>query len=247
MSGTRTKESPPLAGKRERNKAENRAAILASARRVFADLGYEAATIRDVIGATDLAAGTFYNYFRDKESVLRALLDEKMAELQRRADEARRSAVTVEEIVRATLTVSFSVVAQDREVFELLRRNAGAIRAILDEPSFVANRDELRRDLDKAIRRDGGPAIDTAFLAAAISGLAFELAACAADRPTRQMEAAAEFAIALVLGGISALKPIATRKIRARAQSRARSIPSHSRAPDPWRKRAKNTGSKKTR
>jgi AcrR family transcriptional regulator len=192
-------------GKRERNKAGNRAAILAAARQVFSDLGYETATVRDVIGATTLAAGTFYNYFRDKESVLRALLDEKMAELQVRATEARRGAQTVEDIVRRTMEVSFAVVAEDRDVFDLLRRNAGAIRAILDEPSFVANRDDLRRDLERAMRRAGTPPVDAGLLAAAIGGLSFELAAAAVDRNPPALEAAAAFATAMVLGGISAL------------------------------------------
>jgi AcrR family transcriptional regulator len=199
-------------GKRERNKAENREEILAAGRRVFADLGYEAATVRDVIGATSLAAGTFYNYFPDKESVLRALLDEKMAEMQRRAKQARHGSDTVEDIVRSTLAVSFAVLAEDREIFDLLRRNAGAIRVILNEPGFVANRDELARDLKAANRRDGAAPIDAEYLAAAIGGLAFEVAACAVDRAKPDLDAAAAFATSLVLGGLGALAPVARAK-----------------------------------
>src|SRR3954452_16299340 len=75
------------AGRRERTKAANRAAILEAARRVFGDLGYGAASVRDVIRGTDLAAGTFYNYFPDKEAVFRALLDEVGAEARRRVRE----------------------------------------------------------------------------------------------------------------------------------------------------------------
>ncbi|MES1201591.1 MAG: TetR family transcriptional regulator, partial [Pseudomonadota bacterium] len=45
--------------KRERSKAANRHAILTAARRVFADLGYDATTVRDIIRGTDLASGTF--------------------------------------------------------------------------------------------------------------------------------------------------------------------------------------------
>ncbi len=189
-------------GKRERNKAENRTAILVAARRVFSSLGYEAATVRDVIGATDLAAGTFYNYFRDKESVLRALLDEKMAEMRQRAQQARRDAKTVDEVVRRTLQLAFAMVVEDREVFELMQRNAGAIRAILDEPSFVAQRDDLRLDLDRALRRSGVRGVDPEYLAAAVSGLAFEVAACAVDRSPGEVDAAAEFCVSLVLAGI---------------------------------------------
>lgn len=62
--------APPF-GKREQTKARNRETILAAAKRVFADKGYEAATVRDIIRGTDLASGTFYNYFRSKEEIAR--------------------------------------------------------------------------------------------------------------------------------------------------------------------------------
>jgi AcrR family transcriptional regulator len=196
---------PAPSGRRERTKAENRAAILAAARRLFIDLGYETATVRDVIGATGLAAGTFYNYFPDKESVLRALLDEKMSEMQQRSVTLRRKALTVEDTIRLTLDVSFAMLVEDRDVFELLRRNAGAIRATLDEPGYVESTDELRRDLDKALRRSGTTGVDAAYLAAAISGLAFEVATVAVDRGPAALDAARAFSEALVLGGVRAL------------------------------------------
>src|ERR1700751_4761892 len=61
------------AGKREQTKLQNRQAILDAGREGFADLGYETATVRDIIRRTGLAAGTFYNYFRSKEEVHAAL------------------------------------------------------------------------------------------------------------------------------------------------------------------------------
>ena len=78
------------AGKRDQNKRANRAAILDAARRVFLEQGYEAVTIRDVVRQTELASGTFYNYFRTKEDLLRALVEQHVqeltAELQRDGD-----------------------------------------------------------------------------------------------------------------------------------------------------------------
>lgn len=58
-----------LRGKREETKASNRQAIIDAARRVFAELGYGATTVRDIIRETELASGTFYNYFKSKEEV----------------------------------------------------------------------------------------------------------------------------------------------------------------------------------
>ena len=53
-------------GKRERTKVANRQAILDAAREVFGELGYDAATVRDIIRRTGLASGTFYNYYKSK-------------------------------------------------------------------------------------------------------------------------------------------------------------------------------------
>ena len=60
-------------GKREQTKQNNREAILEAAKVVFADLGYGATSVRDIIRRTGLASGTFYNYFKSKEEVFEAL------------------------------------------------------------------------------------------------------------------------------------------------------------------------------
>src|SRR5258707_7379951 len=63
-------------GKREQTKVANRQAILDAAREVFGELGYETATVRDIIRRAGLAAGTFYNYYRSKEEAFAALADD---------------------------------------------------------------------------------------------------------------------------------------------------------------------------
>ena len=63
-------------GKREQTKLANRVAILDAAREVFGELGFEAATARDIIRRTGLSVGAFYNYFRSKEEVYDALADD---------------------------------------------------------------------------------------------------------------------------------------------------------------------------
>ena len=59
---------------------------------MFAELGYDAAGVRDVIRRTELASGTFYNYFPDKESVFQAVLDESAQEVRRRLRAVRARA-----------------------------------------------------------------------------------------------------------------------------------------------------------
>ena len=88
-------------GRREATKERNRAAIVAAGREVFAELGYGAASVRDVIRRTGLAAGTFYNYFPDKESVFRAVLDESTRQLRTRLRAARGAETTFAGVVEA--------------------------------------------------------------------------------------------------------------------------------------------------
>jgi AcrR family transcriptional regulator len=79
MDSTPIKQEPPRAaatGKREQTKALNRQLILNAARQVFAATGYGPATVREIIRATPLASGTFYNYFKSKEEVYQASRDD---------------------------------------------------------------------------------------------------------------------------------------------------------------------------
>src|SRR5271156_6044430 len=63
-------------GKREQTKLANRLAILDAAREVFGEMGFEMATVRDIIRRTNLSVGAFYNYYRSKEEVYEALADD---------------------------------------------------------------------------------------------------------------------------------------------------------------------------
>src|SRR5499427_6320090 len=98
-----TAESRERSGRREQNKAENRTALLKAARAVFAEMGYGAAGVRDIVRRTDLASGTFYNYFKDKDEIFEAVVAELSIELLRRQRQGmgRTRARTPEEFLRA--------------------------------------------------------------------------------------------------------------------------------------------------
>jgi AcrR family transcriptional regulator len=81
-------------GKRAATKAQNRSIILAAAHDVFAELGYDVTTVRDIIRRTPLASGTFYNYYPDKESIFRAVVEESMRHARERLRRERRAART---------------------------------------------------------------------------------------------------------------------------------------------------------
>jgi len=194
--------TPVAAGKREATKAQNRRAILDAATEVFTEMGYGAASIRDVIRRTGLASGTFYNYFPDKPSVFRAVLDEHTTELRRRLREARARAGDAETIVREGFQTYFSFIVEDRPLFEMLRRNAGTVRELFDTPALELGILELREDLAALAELS---ALDLDALASAMGGVAFELGIRLSEQDPPDVERAARFASELFLGGIARL------------------------------------------
>jgi AcrR family transcriptional regulator len=192
-------------GKRERTKAHNRAAILEAAREVFAQLGYDAAAVRDIVRRTELASGTFYNYFPDKESVFRAVVDESAQEVRRRLRAVRAGARTVEEFVGDAYRAWFEFLVEDELMFELMKRNAGPIRALFGDPILGAGVEELLHDLQAAIARGDLPPLDADYMAGAMAGAALELGVRMVERKPADPDGAARFASELFLGGIARL------------------------------------------
>ena len=188
-------------GRRARTKASNRAKILTAAREVFVESGYEGSSIRDVVRRTGLAAGTFYNYFPDKESVLRALLEDRAEELRARLRAVRAGAPGFERFVGDAYRVYFDFLAEDPAMLALLRRNAGAVRALAGEPELTGGIDDLLGDLRAIVASGGAPPFDAEYMAAAMAGAGLEIAVRMLAREPFDVEGAAAFASALFLGG----------------------------------------------
>ena len=209
MDTTTLLKSPPLRGvlpgKREQTKVQNRELILDAARQVFAEIGYGAATVRDIIRATPLASGTFYNYFKSKEEVYQAIRDDVALAIRPRLREERNKAKTVEEFISSTFRTFMEFVADDHVNFRTIRHTADTTRVRLDTPEVIAGFEELREDIEKAIKEGLFPPVDADFLMAAIVGVAFEVGERMILREKRDPLAAASFATALFLGGIRTL------------------------------------------
>ncbi|HEX8033352.1 MAG TPA: helix-turn-helix domain-containing protein, partial [Ktedonobacterales bacterium] len=76
---------PPMEaapGRVARRRARVRADLLSAARQVFTTRGYQEATISEIIQRADVAMGTFYLHFRDKEALLVALAEEGLATIR---------------------------------------------------------------------------------------------------------------------------------------------------------------------
>jgi AcrR family transcriptional regulator len=194
--------SAPAAGRRERTKAANRAAILAAALDVFAEQGYDGAGVRDIIRRTDLASGTFYNYFPDKEAIFRALVEDTGLEARRRVRAARRRATTAEAFVEGGFRAFFEYIVEDPERYAFMRRNLDTLRTRFGDAVLPAGTDELAEDLRAGIAAGHLPAIDVDYCAHAMIAVGLELGSRLAERTPPDVEGATAFASALFLGAL---------------------------------------------
>ena len=191
------------AGRRERTKAANRAALLEAARDVFGELGFEAAGVRDIVRRTDLASGTFYNYF-----------DGQGVDLPRRRRGDRRGGAAAR-ARRAGGGARIRGVRRGRlpRVLRVHRRGPGDVRVHAPQP----RRARRRRRRGRAAARRGGagggpggaaargelPALDLDYCAHAMVAVGVELGARMAEREPPDVEGATRFATGLFLAGVT--------------------------------------------
>jgi len=192
-------------GRREQNKAENRAALLKAARTVFAEMGYGAAGVRDIVRRTDLASGTFYNYFKDKDEIFAAVVGEMSIELMKRHRQGRARARTAEEFFRAHISVYLNFVAKDPEVLAFGRNNITPVRMLMEKPDLQVMAHALHNDIAAAIAQGILPDVDISHMAAALSGVVLETSIVMVSRDPVNPEETVEFATRLMMGGVGNL------------------------------------------
>lgn len=198
--------STPALGKRDQNRIRNRQTILDAARACFLEKPYNEVSVRDIIRRTDLAAGTFYNYYTDKASIFRALIDDYLSQLNQRLHAIRQEAKNLPEMIRHTYTALFKTIQDNPALFEIIRKNEAAIRELYASDMLGLTRESLLQDLADAQKRGLiPPGVDLEYLAACFFGAGYELGIAFAHRPNAQPEHAAEFALRLFMQGISAL------------------------------------------
>jgi AcrR family transcriptional regulator len=126
-------------GLRERKKQQTRQLIADSARRLFAERGFDAVTVAEVARAADVAEKTVFNYFPTKEDLFYSQLEAFEEELL--------EAIRTREPGQTVLAAFRDFLLQPRGVFDLKARGgeAGATRqlqtvarVITESPALLA-------------------------------------------------------------------------------------------------------------
>jgi AcrR family transcriptional regulator len=202
--------SSPLAylpvGKREQTKVANRQAILDAAREVFGEMGYEAATVRDIIRRTELAAGTFYNYFRSKEEVFAALADDGARRFRPILKGLRGHGHSFEIFVELAIGAYFAFIADEHRNWAARRPpNEPHVHIRTETPETAAVFAEVREALADAVAERRGPLADPDYMAAACIAIAREVGDKMFERRPIDTAGAAQFAVTMILSGLKGL------------------------------------------
>ncbi|MFI4933440.1 MAG: TetR/AcrR family transcriptional regulator [Caulobacterales bacterium] len=192
-------------GKREQTKLANRQAILDAARTVFGELGYETATVRDIIRRTGLSVGAFYNYYRSKEEVFDALADDGARRFRPILHAQYVQATDFESYLRGAIRAYFDFVASEQENWRAKRPANEPVPYPRNTPEMLAVHDEVVSAFADVMERGLAPRVDLDYLATACIAIAREVGDKMLERKPADVEAAAEFCVKLVLGGLAAL------------------------------------------
>lgn len=192
----------PLDDRRARRKSRTRAQLLAAAHAVLARLGYQAATVADITREADVGVGTFYLHFRDKDVLLRTLLEEGLEEL--------RGEVSAKV---ATLPLARSLPVAIRAICDALFTHRDLFRIAYTAGNFVdltqRGQELLAGYLTCAItaaQAEGlsGDDIDAPLVAGLVSGMILQGTMWWFDHATPTPERMAEQIIHLLHGGLPA-------------------------------------------
>ena len=164
-------------GKRDQTKILNRQQILEAASNLFAEKGFEATNVRDIIHESNLSPGTFYNYFQSKEEIFEVLTNEIISEVRSQIQASYRNVKMDREEIIKSLQKFFQIFLGNPRLMKFLSRNQSYLRELRSKGRF----DDMLKDLEKALE-DGVkngmlPQLPVKIVAIAVFGAVFEIIA----------------------------------------------------------------------
>lgn len=224
------------AARPERGRARDRArqvfrgAILDAAEEAFASAGFHGAHMQEIARRAGLAVGTIYNHFGQKEDVLAALLDERIAEVvavlePRKTDPptyAAKLAARIERMlaVRERHAAFFALATE----FGLLGETTTAAQQLVGGRA-LAQKDRLHAVwlgmVDEGVAVNALAPMDRELLAALLKGTLRAVARWSRDRGPRPPGDVAAMIVDAFLHGVGAAPRASPRRPTRRARVRA--------------------------
>lgn len=134
--------------KRIQNKLDKDAAIVDAAMKLFAENGLEATTISDIVQATGLARGTFYNYYKSKEEIWEKLINTLGVRVNEAIGIRRKQAETEYQFVYEAF-LGYAEVLKEPLIMSIMIQNQAAFRKTLFSSSSIQS---IYKDLEEDLK-----------------------------------------------------------------------------------------------
>lgn len=104
----------------KKDERDKNSRIIEAATRVFAEKGFFKATVSDVARAAEVAEGTIYLYFKNKDDLLISIFESSMDMFIREMEEELAGVSDVKERLRRLITLHLSLVESHRALAQVL-------------------------------------------------------------------------------------------------------------------------------
>jgi AcrR family transcriptional regulator len=133
--------------------AERRREILAAARTLFAERGFDATTTRDLAAAADINDALIYRYFPDKQAILAALVDEAIAVFEALPKPPDQAALPLDSLLELLGTGFVDTIRANLDLVTIL---IGERQALAGDTRFVEFVDDAATRLGRLIDTTAG-------------------------------------------------------------------------------------------
>lgn len=179
-------------GKRDQTKILNRQQILEAAKTLFAEKGFEATNVRDIIHESRLSPGTFYNYFQSKEEIFAVLTDEIIDEVRTQIQESYKNVRMDRSEINKSLKKFFQIFLGNPRLMKFLSRNQSYLRELRSKGRFDGMLSDLEHALEDGVRNGMIPQVPVKIVSIAIFGAVFEIIATMVSTPNFEVGKAIE-------------------------------------------------------
>jgi AcrR family transcriptional regulator len=135
-------QTPPKPeGRVARRQIRNRRALISAASRIMSEKGIDGSTMLEIAARADVGAGTVYNYFKSKEDLAIAVLEELMHELALKIEHVTNSFQDPAQVYAYGIRMVIDTATRDLRWQQLLNRSEVLANAMFKQMGPFAIRD----------------------------------------------------------------------------------------------------------
>ena len=199
-------EVPYLERKRQLNKKRNREIFILAAKDTFTKMGVDKSSIRQITKITNLGSGTFYNYFRNKNSVFIVINERFVQEFSEFFMKEIEKADTFERIIKIAFKSWFSWILSDEKKYLFIKNNKNYLLDIKwqkkNSKEYIVLQDKIFKFILEISKKTKFPNNDISLMITSVIAVAVSLGEEILLNDEIQLENVTDFATKLFLKGL---------------------------------------------